>query len=288
MKKQVCYWDQNNMFSLYAESVKDEYTPFWSNHENIEFMLPFYGHYSLLIGDKSYQISPGKVVFIDENQLHKVMPESQEEFLIVSFVVDWASFSKFLNSHKLNFDLALMRKSLHGSNLITVDSNFAEELQVAAHNLYYEIEESKNANSAMINALLLQIFVLLYRNLQIAAGIPSDEEKTFVVSDIVSDVIDFINENYNQQISLCNIAQQFWINPSQLSRAFKKETGANITDFIRSMRMYYAKELLVKTTKTISEIGFDVGYNNTAYFNTLFLRETDMSPKQFRQVNGNR
>ena len=46
--------------------------------------------------------------------------------------------------------------------------------------------------------------------------------------------------------------------------------------------MYYAKELLIKTTKNISEISMDVGYNSISHFSTIFLQETGMSPKAFR------
>lgn len=283
MKRQSCFWGKDDVFSLYAESIIDDYTPFWSNHAYEEFMFPVKGDYDLCIGDRTYTVRENNIVFINNNQLHKVIPRSREEFQIVSFVVNWTEFSKWLKCQGLCFDLDLLRQHMLSTELFTVSTENLAPLQDVFHNLYEELEAKKAGQGPFLYALLLQSFILLNRELLLSIGETYVDSRTESLSDNIAAIVDYIGENYHEQISLSHIARQFWINPSQLSRNFKREIGVNITEFIRATRMYYAKELLIKTSKNVSEIGFDVGYNNTAYFNTVFLQETGVSPSAFRQ-----
>ena len=282
MKKQSCIWGKDDMYSLYAESVFGEYTPFWSSHAFAEFMFPVTGNYRLCIGDNEYHVGERNIVFIEGNQLHKVIPNSIDEFRLVSFVVNWPCFSEELLGQGVNFQIYTLRHNLMKGNIITLSEENSVKIQRLFSELYDEIEEKNRGYIAFVNSVLLQIFVVLNREVHKALGNSSAEKSQPSLSDTIAAIVDYISENYNKQIGLSSIAERFWINPSQLSRNFKKETGANITDFIRAVRMYYAKELLIKTTKNISEISMDVGYNSISHFSTIFLQETGMSPKAFR------
>src|SRR5699024_8451656 len=91
------------------------------------------------------------------------------------------------------------------------------------------------------------------------------------------------NQNFQEDINLSRIAQEFWLNPSYLSRQFKYHVGINITEFITRQRLNFAKILLTITDKSISEIALEAGYNNISYFNTVFKNQVGITPGQYRK-----
>ena len=72
------------------------------------------------------------------------------------------------------------------------------------------------------------------------------------------------------------------MSPSAFSRFFKLHTGRNLSEYIIDMRLGYATRQLLDTTKSISEISFDCGFNNLSNFNRIFKRKKGCSPSEFR------
>ena len=103
------------------------------------------------------------------------------------------------------------------------------------------------------------------------------------VSPHVGKALRYINENYNENISLETIAASAMVDPSHLSRTFKKETGEGVTDYINRVRIEKAKELLAFTDMLAYEVAEEVGFKDPAYFSLVFKKTTGSSPKEFRR-----
>lgn len=101
-------------------------------------------------------------------------------------------------------------------------------------------------------------------------------------SKTVKDSIAYISDNLKEPITLEQLAGHVHVNPSYLSRTFKKETGHTITDFINLKRIERAKELLLDKSILTYEIAEQVGFNDPAYFSAIFKKYVGMSPKDFR------
>lgn len=100
------------------------------------------------------------------------------------------------------------------------------------------------------------------------------------------DIIDYyyINSNYqNSSLTLSSIAERFWVNPSYLSRYFKTYMGINIVQYIRSMRIFYAKSLLQSSDMSIAEVAEKVGVKSASHFSKIFENEVGESPSKFRK-----
>ncbi len=102
-------------------------------------------------------------------------------------------------------------------------------------------------------------------------------------SDIVLLARSYIHANYQQNISLNDIAAAVNANPSYLSRTFKARTGTSIVDTITSFRMEKAKMLLSAGHLRIQDIAMQVGIENTTYFSQVFKKYTGMSPKDYQK-----
>lgn len=96
-------------------------------------------------------------------------------------------------------------------------------------------------------------------------------------------VKNFISKNYMDELRLPELASLAGMSSSAFSRFFKLHTGRNISEYIIDLRLGYAARMLVDTTKSISEIGFDCGFNNLSNFNRIFKKKKGCSPSEFRE-----
>lgn len=96
-------------------------------------------------------------------------------------------------------------------------------------------------------------------------------------------VKNFISKNYRDELRLPELASLAGMSSSAFSRFFKLHTGRNISEYIIDLRLGYAARMLVDTAKSISEIGFDCGFNNLSNFNRIFKKKKGCSPSEFRE-----
>lgn len=96
----------------------------------------------------------------------------------------------------------------------------------------------------------------------------------------------YIYEHYNEELSTELLAEKVYMAPSYLSHVFKKETGQNLSKFIKSLRMEKAKQMLEETHNKIVNISYAVGYPNVSYFCRSFRAYFGVSPQQYRSEEG--
>lgn len=92
----------------------------------------------------------------------------------------------------------------------------------------------------------------------------------------------FIEKHYMEPLSSHSISQNFYLNQSYLARAFKKEFGCTVTDYIVRTRMANAKKLLEETSVSIKNIALNVGYPNANYFSRVFEKTQGIPPTLYR------
>jgi two-component system response regulator YesN len=97
--------------------------------------------------------------------------------------------------------------------------------------------------------------------------------------------INYIDANYDKPIGLADIARASYMSVSRLAHVFKEQMGITLIDYLTSVRIERAKQLLLATTQNCTEICFQVGYNNQSYFTRTFKRLVGVTPRQFRVKN---
>lgn len=95
-------------------------------------------------------------------------------------------------------------------------------------------------------------------------------------------LLTWIEKNYKNDISLTNAADQMHMNPNYLSRMFKKEAGITFVHYITQLRMNEAIRLLNTTSRSVSDISLEVGFNDYFYFLKSFKKYTGKTPSQYR------
>lgn len=106
--------------------------------------------------------------------------------------------------------------------------------------------------------------------------------------EIIQQVKAYINENLDREISRAELAEAVHLHPDYLSHFFKSKTDMSISDYISSVRLDHAMTLLLTSEKPVSEIAFESGYANMAYFSKIFKRATGMTPTEYRKTGATR
>ncbi|WP_300363630.1 PocR ligand-binding domain-containing protein [Fusobacterium sp.] len=98
----------------------------------------------------------------------------------------------------------------------------------------------------------------------------------------IGPAIIYINKNLNSSLSLVEAAATCNMSVSQFTRVFKKETGKTFICFVSRKKIKQAKYLLKYTNKSMSEIAFELGMEDSSYFTKVFKKYTGIRPKEFR------
>ncbi|AZO74502.1 MULTISPECIES: AraC family transcriptional regulator [unclassified Mesorhizobium] len=105
------------------------------------------------------------------------------------------------------------------------------------------------------------------------------------VSAGMNQALAYIRENLTQQFNEGDLAAIAGQTPSAFSRSFRKHTGMSVLQYIKRLRINLACQILMSNEEAqISDICFEVGFNNLSNFNRQFLAEKGMPPSQFRRL----
>ncbi len=101
------------------------------------------------------------------------------------------------------------------------------------------------------------------------------------VSDRMTKVTMFLTTNYRGKIELDKVAEIANLHPSSFCRYFKEKTGKSLSEYVNDMRISYACRLLIDGKLSISQIGFESGFNNLSNFNRAFKKHTGFTPSGY-------
>lgn len=99
---------------------------------------------------------------------------------------------------------------------------------------------------------------------------------------LIDEIKAFTKENYDQNLNLQKLAEQFYINPVYLGQLFKKSTGVRFCDYLHGIRIDKAKKMLRRTNMKVAEIARAIGYRDPDYFVRKFKSITSSSPSAFK------
>lgn len=159
------------------------------------------------------------------------------------------------------FRKAVESSNVHPIHIDEVSRDFA--IRIEAIRSVKEVDELQTA--------MIRKYCMLVKNHSLSGYSP-----------FIQKVINHIDMNLSEPLSLRQISEQFSINPSYLSTLFKKEMGITMTDFINQQKIRLAITILNKTDAQIQNIASQVGIQDVNYFIKVFKKINGMTPKEYR------
>jgi len=264
-----------------ADRRKKEFT--YPIHNHAVYELNFVEHapgVRRIVGDSSEVIGEYDLVLITSPDLEHVWEQNTCE-------------SDDIREITIQFDFNMSEDSLFGRNPF---HSMRKMMNEARKGLCFPITAIMKVYS-MLDTLssvkdgfyAVQQFLSILYELSKCDGARTLSSSSFAKIAVEDDsrrilkVKNYISKNYMDEIRLATVADLAGMSPSAFSRFFKLHTGRNLSDYIIDIRLGYAARKLVDTSKSISEICYDCGFNNLSNFNRIFKRKKGCSPSEFRE-----
>lgn len=146
------------------------------------------------------------------------------------------------------------------------------------HLLLYLVEKFYGREAAIHCAKYFQIDV--NRNLQAEFSVFNGHKKH--PDEVVLHAQTFIEENYQDKISIEELSSKYSVGRRNFDRRFIKATGLTPLEYMQRVKMEVAKKSFENSRKTVNEVMYEVGYNDTKSFREVFSRVTGMSPIDYK------
>lgn len=153
----------------------------------------------------------------------------------------------------------------------------SSDYKVLFQKMILELQMLRPMYTEMLSALLNGVFLLICRQLLEA------DTRQFLVHSEIEQAISYFNTHYSEKISIDEYANKRHISKGWFIRSFKAYTGLTPLNYLLTLRLGNARELLEQTNYSIKKIAAIVGYDNPLYFSRLFAREYGISPSDYRQ-----
>lgn len=139
---------------------------------------------------------------------------------------------------------------------------------------------NKNLNNSITGAIISEICCQSNIYKKYSHGIQTTQ--------IFNDIADYVQYHSSENISVSQVADYFGYNPKYLSSFFKNQSGMTLKQFMLQTKMDTAKAELSDTNHSISQIAYNVGFNDAHNFTNAFKKITGLSPSEYRESYGKR
>lgn len=251
------------------------------HHDFYEIYYFIKGEVAYDIVGKSYNLCPGDILMIAPDELHQPIIENGNYERIVFWVSK--SFLKELSGD--NTDLIrcfnLMKKDC--KNLLRLEPNLSQRIRTMLENININ-NQSQEYGSKLITKAMIQI--LLIELARIIENSPESMIMYHPASDLISSVVKHIDNNLKNQLTLDDIAKEFFISKFYLSHIFKKAIGTTVYRYLTQKRLILSKEL-ISMGKPIKSVYSECGYQDYSSFFRMFKKEYGITPKEYLKYMNN-
>ncbi len=112
---------------------------------------------------------------------------------------------------------------------------------------------------------------------------PSDQSTTINQNETFINFLKIVEANFRRPVGVEFYAEKLFMSARNLNLICQRIMDQSVTELIETRKLTEAKNLLTSTNKSISEIGFELGFNEKAYFSNVFKKKTGQTPTEFRQ-----
>ncbi len=268
---------QNDCFSLFSRSKKEFDFPL---HFHEEFELNFIrnaGGAKRIIGDHVEEIGDTELVLVGPNLQHGWFTNKCKGKVIKEITIQFHRDlfdDKFLQRNQMSFIRTLFQRSTRG---VLFTNSTALSIMPRIKQL-----PQKHGFDSVLELLSILHDLSTSRNIRTLSDTSFNKETPYYNSRRIEKIMAYVNNNFNQNISLNDAAKIAGMTEVSLSRFFKLRTGKTFIDTLNEVRLGHASRMLIDTTDSINEVAYKCGFNNMSNFNRIFKKKKDSTPKEFR------
>ena len=250
-------------------------------HEFIEIVYVMDGVGNHTVDGVEYAVKRGTLLFINYRQVHSFFSEKGMEIWDILIDPEWLT-EKLIDSENAFELLTLSAFSAFQQAVDTqmplVQFHAAERsrLEHLLRELYEEQEKAAAGYETVQKAYANILLTLIFRKMS-AGGEPMG---------LTPEFLQYTRNHCNEKLTLEELSESCFYNPSYFSRLFKEHYGMTLTEFIGRSRLELAERLLKETNLSAEEIAAQAGFSARNAFYKAFKEKHGMTPQQYRKKEG--
>ena len=267
----------NDNFKIFHIRDKKDIKFEYHHHDFSKIVILIDGDLTYYIEGKAYILKPWDILFVNKNEIHKpvVNPNKYYERIVIWLNPDFmAKYAQGNNNLLKCFEVAIK----NNYNLLRLNMKSIDIIK----NLIQDIQNCNNSNEfgseILKESLFVQLMVLMNR-------LFLNSDKTRDIEDIQYDktiegVLNYINSNLENDLSIDTIASEFFISKYYLMRKFKNQIGSSIHNYVVQKRLILARSL-ISDGLSMSSVCSRCGFNDYSSFVRAFKKVYGVSPSNY-------
>lgn len=242
-------------------------------HNSIEIIYVIKGSLDITIDSDSFTLNEKEVEIINVDEAHNFY--SKEDNKVLIFNIDPSFFEKYYKDIKNVFFYTASSSTQSGEEY--------DELKMFLAKILCEYVQKLEDYDEEIEDILIHLLYHLINNFHYLTSEKEELKDKTEQLDRYHRISKYIFNNYNNNITLKDIAKKEFLSPHYLSHEIKYATGYSFTDLINQTRVEESIKLLLDTDMSISEISDEVGFSHVRYYNKNFKEYYNCTPLQYRK-----
>ena len=274
-KEQIIF--NNPEIPVYSTACSSELNNFHF-HPELELIYVISGEMKVKSENKTYFIKNDEVLFVNSSTPHSTIYKSKDfSGLLVQFRNPFSGKGHFGYLYRFfSPDCEGVYVFSEGDEKNNIKNSIEEISKVNVGN--------DSVSQCLVASQMYKILSVLYeKNLIYSPEIKLTDNKNI---ERLIPVLEYIDLNYSQQISLSTLSDIVNLNEYYFCRFFKKTLGCTATDYINYVRTYYASNMLLED-KNIVDICYETGFSSLSYFNRTFKKYFIYPPSVYRKTAKN-
>ncbi|RDI12151.1 helix-turn-helix domain-containing protein [Flavobacterium sp. AG291] len=243
------------------------------NHDYEELIIAMEGELEHFIDFDTNTYAAPFVSFITKGKVHRVKPALKDgkcDMWVVRFKSEFIPEITFsLYSFYHNYATITTQKDDCFNRLVTLCEMMDKEYGIPQPNL------------SIIKHLLSALFMMI-ENERKKADAENDLLKTNSIT--FKNFLALLENNFRRPEGVDFYAEKLFMSARNLNLICQQIMQKSVSELIETRKLIEAKNLLIYTDKTVSEIGFELGYNEKAYFTRVFKKRTGQTPTKFKEA----
>lgn len=237
------------------------------------------GEGSICTEDSEYRLCRHTLVLVHAGEKYRINPKDKLSMIVVNYdyTSDFSSFSQSFHPFSMDFPGVLENITLEDAPLLYASAvfrdggRFEDRLRSMLAD-YFDKGDLRDAFlSATMKSIIIDVVGWQSRALHTRSG----------SSRLVGEVVKYLRENYAERVENETLSEHFHFTSVYVNRVFKKEMGVSVHQYLISLRISIAKELLDTGEYTPTETALLVGFEDYPHFSKTFKRIVGKSPMQY-------
>jgi AraC-like DNA-binding protein len=280
----LTYSDLNPKFLFSCIQHRTEEEANYHSHDFIELVIILKGQGYFIIDNKKCPVADGDVIILNPGTYHRSIPALDRGHTMTECYLGFTNVD-FINCPRNFFPLFPDYKCI-----ARLPEVFRKDLFTLCGSLALELKSCETGKYFMLKSYLTQVICLLERfrkhsieDAKTEQGLKQYEFKSLNKKYIIQQIMKYMEEHYQEKISLDQIAANMYLSSFYVSKLFKSETGDTPINYLIGLRMKKSKEIFDSNPEiSIQAAALAVGYEDAYHFSKLFKKYYGLSPMYYK------